>query len=99
MRQMLRVANILIDILGFFGVGLLAIPALHASQYATQAARLSQARTHFADADLRKRRADILKSLQALRDDWRPWKANCLKYGTILAALSYLLSLATKITG
>ena len=96
---LLRILNVLIDVFGIGGVIFLAIPALHASRYATLAARLSQTKVDYVDDDLRKRSAKILTNLQDLRDSWRPWKANCLKIGTIMAAASYVLSLAVKVAG
>jgi hypothetical protein len=96
---MSKTLNILIDVFGVLGVALLSVPIWHANKYAMLAARLSKIPTQYSDSDIETRRAQVQKNLQTLRDSWKPWKANCLKAGTVLAAGSYLLSLAVKTFG
>lgn len=85
------------DVLGFIGVVLLAVPALHVNKYALLMARLANAKVRLRDDELAAKRDEVLKALATLRDDWKPWKAQCLLFGTIFAGLSYLVPVLAAI--
>lgn len=88
-----------INLLTLLGAACLAIPAWHFNHHAALAARLSLSRITLKDEELEKRHNALLSKLQALRDDWKPWKAWLLHIGTAAGLLAAALTVIEGLFG
>lgn len=84
--------KLVINLLTLLSAACLAIPAWHFNHYAALAARLSLSRVTLKDEELAKQHGALLAKLQALRDDWKPWKAWLLHAGTVAGLLAAALT-------
>ena len=87
---------LLADVAGLAGVGLLAVPALHAARYAQKAGKLSRMRRRFGGA-LQGEVSKTIAELREIRDSWGAGKSFMLVTGTVLSALSYVIPLAAAV--
>jgi hypothetical protein len=76
----------------------LAVPAFHANRYGRLVARLTTNRPKFADPEVRRIRAEVIRQLRRLQGDWTAWKGGLLIAGTGLAAFSSLLAVIKALT-
>ena len=84
------------QVLGLFGVALLAFPAIYVAQYAALAAKLNEAKKNRGSGwDKAVKTAQT--NLQTKRDGWNRWMTAALLGGTGAAALSYLVGLVDAI--
>ena len=83
--------DVLANLLGLVGVGLLAVPAFHVNKYALLIARLAKPKVNIRAEELERKRKETLAELERLRDGWTPKKARCLVVGTLIAGLSYVV--------
>lgn len=88
-----------INLLTLLSAACLSVPAWHFNHYAALAARLSLSRVTLKDEELAKRHSALLGKLQALRDDWKPWKALLLHIGTVAGLLAAALTVIDGFTG
>ncbi len=92
---MARCLDIAVNLLGLIGVLLLAAPALYAAKYGMLAARLKTAGPIDPNnAEAKKIHDDTLQAIAEHQSEWTSLLSGCLKGGTLLAGLSYLLGLA-----
>ena len=84
--------KLLSDVLAFISLGFLSVPAWHLNHYAALAAKLTLKNVRIADDVAAERHRQLLKKVQDLRDQWKPWKARCLQIGTVAGLLAGLLT-------
>lgn len=87
------------NILGLIGIILLSVPAFYANKYANLIYRVRRSQPNYEDPTIKSDREKATKQLEAIRDQWTPFKSFCLIAGTILAGLSYLLPLVKAFLG
>jgi hypothetical protein len=85
-----------IDVLALVSAAFLAVPAWHLNRHAALAARMRHSRVVFKDAALSERHRALSARLEALRDDWKHWKAMCLHIGTAAGLLATFLAVVLR---
>jgi nicotinamide riboside transporter PnuC len=93
--MMVHGLNVGAQALGLLSVLLLAVPAFYAARYGKLLTNLYAAagsRQHAPEAF-----DEAARALTERRDSWTPRKAWCLRLGTMLAALSYLVALIAAV--
>jgi hypothetical protein len=85
------VENLLVQLLGLAGFGLLAVPAFHAAKYGRLV--IAARKNPPGEGDFgQEAYKTALKALQDHRDSWTAWKGYCLAGGTLVSIASYLVA-------
>lgn len=83
--------DILIGLSGLIGIGLLAVPAIHADRHALKISKLVQMASPINSPLADDIKEEAVKSLVRAQFKWN-WKySTCLRAGTILTALSQVI--------